>query len=169
MMTRAQFKDVLAHMLGGRAAEELIFNELSTGASDDIKRATDLAHKMITEYGMSEKLGPRTFGNKQEMVFLGREISEQRDYGDKIANLIDEEVHGLIQQANETAKNILVENQPKLKAIAEKLISLETLEGEELEKLFDGHKPAKPKSTAKSGAKAKETKKTDKKAVPTDG
>jgi len=169
MMTRAQFKDVMAHMLGGRAAEELIFKELSTGASDDIKRATDLAHKMITEYGMSEKLGPRTFGNKQEMVFLGREISEQRDYGDKIANLIDEEVHSLIEQANETAKKILVENQPKLKAIAEKLISMETLEGDELEKLFNGKKPTKAKGVAEPGTKAKKAKKAGKKAVATDG
>ena len=165
LMTRAQFKDVLAHMLGGRVAEEIIFNELSTGASDDIKRATDIAHKMITEYGMSEKLGPRTFGNKQEMVFLGREISEQRDYGDKIANLIDEEVHELIEQAYETAKKILLENQEKLKEIAEKLISLETLEGEDLEKLFKGLAPAGEEADSEAPAKTEKKKK----AAPKDG
>jgi cell division protease FtsH len=96
LMTRSQFKAMLATLLGGYVAEELIFNELSTGASDDIRRATDLAHKMVTSYGMSDLLGPRTFGNKEEMIFLGREISEQRDYGDKIANMIDDEVHQII-------------------------------------------------------------------------
>jgi cell division protease FtsH len=89
LMTRSQFQDMLSTLLGGRIAEELTFGEISTGASDDIRRATDLAHKMVTDYGMSDKLGTRTFGNKQEMVFLGREISEQRDYGDDIANIID--------------------------------------------------------------------------------
>ena len=120
---------------------------------------------MITEYGMSEKLGPRTFGNKQEMVFLGREISEQRDYGDKIANLIDEEVHELIEQAYETAKKILLENQEKLKEIAEKLISLETLEGEDLEKLFNGLAPAGEEADSEAPAKTEKKKK----AAPKDG
>ena len=136
LLTRSQFRDMLATLLGGHGAEELVFGELSTGASDDIKRATDLAHKMVTEFGMSDKLGPRTFGNKQEMVFLGREIAEQRDYGDKIADLIDEEVHDIIQKAYQTAKEILGENKPRLKYIAEKLVAQETLEGEELEAVF---------------------------------
>ncbi len=158
LMTRAQFEDVLAHMLGGRVAEELIFNELSTGASDDIKRATDIAHKMVTEYGMSDKLGTRTFGNKQEMVFLGREISEQRDYGDKVANLIDEEVRAIIQQAYETAKDILTKNKDKLVSIAEKLIEQETLEGEALEAAFEGKSiKAKPKKSAKAIKPARAT------------
>ncbi|GAJ09464.1 unnamed protein product, partial [marine sediment metagenome] len=88
----SQFNDELSALLGGRTAEELIFNEVTTGASDDIKRATELARKMVTDFGMSDKLGPRTFGDKQEMVFLGREISEQKDYGDKVADTIDEEI-----------------------------------------------------------------------------
>jgi cell division protease FtsH len=146
LMTRSQFRDMLATLLGGHGAEELIFGELSTGASDDIKRATDLAHKMVTEYGMSDKLGPRTFGNKQEMVFLGREISEQRDYGDKIADLIDDEVHTIINQAYETAKSILVKNKARLKYIAEKLVAQETLEGEELEAIFTQPMSAKPRA-----------------------
>jgi cell division protease FtsH len=141
LKTRLQFEDELATLMGGRVAEELIFSEMSTGASHDIKIATDEAHKMVTEYGMSDKLGPRTFGNKQEMVFLGREISEQRDYGDTIANLIDEEVHSLIQQAYQTAKKILVQNKQKLTSIAENLIAQETLEGEVLEKLFNEDMP----------------------------
>jgi cell division protease FtsH len=141
MWTRAQFNDELASTLGGRAAEELTFNEITTGAQDDIKRATEWAHKMVTDFGMSDKLGPRTFGDKQEMVFLGREISEQKDYGDKIADAIDEEVNKIIQHAYEIARGILTENKPQLIRIAQKLIAEETLEGEELDALFNETTP----------------------------
>jgi len=134
--TRSQFKDELAMLLGGRVAEELIFNDLTTGAQNDIKIATALARKMVTDYGMSDKLGPRTFGDKQELVFLGREISEQRDYSEKVAQQIDDEVHELIQHADTAAKRILTENKQRLINIAEKLVAKETLEGEELEALF---------------------------------
>jgi len=136
MYTSPQLNDRLATLLGGRTAEELILNEVSTGAQDDIKRATELAHKMVTDFGMSDKLGPRTFGNKQEMVFLGREISEQKDYGDKVADAIDEEVSKIIRNAHRVAKRVLTENKLILKRIAEALISKETLEGDELEALF---------------------------------
>ena len=136
LLTRSQFKDMLATLLGGRIAEEIVFDEISTGAANDIRRATDLAHKMVTDYGMSDKLGARTFGNKQEMVFLGREIAEQRDYGDEIANLIDEEVHNIIQTAYKTAKDILLKNRDRLTHIAQVLMDKETIEPDELEKLF---------------------------------
>jgi cell division protease FtsH len=136
LLTRSQFKDMLATLLGGRIAEELVFGEISTGASDDIRRATDLAHKMVTDYGMSDKLGTRTFGNKHEMVFLGREISEQRDYGDDIANIIDEEVHNIVQTAYNTAREILANNRDRLTHIAQRLMAKETIEPDELEKLF---------------------------------
>ncbi len=152
LLTRSQFRDMLATLLGGHGAEQLVFGELSTGASDDIKRATELAHKMVTEFGMSDKLGPRTFGNKQEMVFLGREISEQRDYGDKIADLIDEEVHNIIQQSYETAKKILDKNKAKLTHIAKRLIARESLEGEELEAVFNELKPTRRPKAAKAPA-----------------
>ena len=148
MWSRAQFNDELAAILGGRAAEELIFNEITTGAQDDIKRATEWARKMVTDFGMSDKLGPRTFGDKQEMVFLGREISEQKDYGDKIADAIDEEVNKIIQHAYEVAKKILTANKPKLVQIAEKLIAQETIEGEELETLFSETTTKAPPETS---------------------
>ncbi|MEE8194015.1 MAG: ATP-dependent zinc metalloprotease FtsH [Dehalococcoidales bacterium] len=156
LLTRSQFRDMLATLLGGHSAEQLVFGELSTGASDDIKRATELAHKMVTEFGMSDKLGPRTFGNKQEMVFLGREITEQRDYGDKIADLIDEEVHNIIQQSYETAKKILGKNKAKLTHIAKRLIARESLEGEELEAVFNELKlkPTRRPKAAKAPAAA---------------
>lgn len=136
LLTRSQFKDMMATLLGGRIAEEIIFGEISTGASDDIRRATELAHKMVTEYGMSDKVGIRTFGNRQEMVFLGREISEQRDYGDEIANIIDEEVNNILQTAYNTAREILINNKDRLIHIAQRLIAKETIESDELEKLF---------------------------------
>jgi cell division protease FtsH len=157
LKTRLQFEDELSTLMGGRVAEELVFNEMSTGASHDIKIATDAAHKMVTEYGMSDKLGPRTFGNKQEMVFLGREISEQRDYGDKIADLIDEEVHNIIQQAHETARDILSKNKQKLTSLAEKLIARETLEGKELEAIFNEIVPAPQPEPTKATAKKSAT------------
>lgn len=134
--TRSYYNDELAMLMGGRIAEELIFNEKSTGAQSDIKEATDLAHKMVTDFGMSDRLGPRTFGDKQELIFLGREISEQKDYGDKIANTIDEEVNKIIANAQAVARKILTENKAKLIQIAQRLIVIETLEGEELEALF---------------------------------
>jgi len=136
LMTRAQFKDMLATLLGGHTAEELIFHEMTTGAQNDIEQATKIARAMVTNFGMSDKLGPRTFGRKEEMVFLGREISEQRDYSDKIAEQIDDEVYSIIQQARETAKEILAKSKSKLVLLAEKLIAQETLEGEELEAVF---------------------------------
>lgn len=134
--TRSQFMDELASAMGGRAAEKLIFNEVSTGAQSDIKQATEWARRMVTDYGMSDKLGPRTFGDKQELIFLGKEISEQKDYGDKIANLIDDEVNRIIQDAYTVANNVLTENKPKLIRLAKTLITKETLEGEALETLF---------------------------------
>ena len=147
MMTRAQFKDMLATLLGGHTAEEIIFNEITTGSQNDIEQATKLARKMITDFGMSEKLGPRTFGHKEELVFLGREISEQRDYSDKVAEQIDDEVRDIIQHAHETAKKILTENRPKLVQIAEQLINQETIEGEELETLFNESGTPPPPAT----------------------
>jgi len=141
LWTRSQFNDRLAMSLGGRVAEEISFGEVTTGAQSDLEEATKLARKMVTEYGMSDKLGPRTFGQRQELVFLGREISEQRDYSDKIAQDIDEEVHNIIQRAYNTAKKILTEHKAKLKEIAEQLIARETLEEEYLKKLFEGLTP----------------------------
>ncbi len=137
LLTRGQIKDMLATFLGGHVAEELTFGEISTGSENDIKRATDLARKMVTDFGMSEKLGPRTFGDKQDMVFLGREISEQRDYGDKVADEIDSEVNRLIQEAYATCRRLLTENKETLVFIAEKLVTAETLEGAELAAAFD--------------------------------
>ena len=137
LVSRAQLRDMLAVFLGGIAAEELVFNEMTTGSGNDIERATKIARKMVTEYGMSSTLGPRTFGHKEELVFLGREISEQRNYGDKIADKIDSEVDTLIEAAHQSAVKILTERRAKLEQFARRLIAEETIEGDTLEKLFN--------------------------------
>lgn len=146
--TRSQLRDMLATLLAGHTAEELIFNEITTGPQADIEEATKLARRMVTDFGMSETLGPRTFGHKEEMVFLGREISEQRDYSEKVARQIDDEVHRIINQAHEEAKKILTENKPILVRVAEKLLIQETLEGEELDALFNEPLPSPLPGTA---------------------
>ena len=141
LWTRSQFDDKLAVTMGGHAAEEIAFGEASTGAQNDLEEATKLARKMVTQFGMSDELGPRTFGQRQELVFLGREISEQRDYSENIARKIDDEVQNIIQRTHNTARRILSENKSKLKQIAEQLIIKETLEKPDLDKLFDGLAP----------------------------
>ncbi len=152
-MMRSYIKESLAMALGGRAAEELIFGEITTGAQMDIKQATTWARRMVTDFGMSDKLGPRTFGDKQELVFLGREISEQRDYSEKTANTIDREVDAIIKEAHDTATKILTDNKAKLIEIAQKLITEETLEGEELDQLF-GKPKVPPRKRTKVSAPA---------------
>jgi cell division protease FtsH len=136
LWTRSQFEDILAVSLAGRTAEEIAFDEVSTGAQNDLEQATKLARKMVTEYGMSDKLGPRTFGKREELVFLGREITEQRNYSEKVAVQIDEEVQGLIQRAHETARKILADHKQRLKLIAERLISVETIDEDVFEALM---------------------------------
>ncbi|MFA5611246.1 MAG: ATP-dependent zinc metalloprotease FtsH [Anaerolineaceae bacterium] len=126
----------LATMLGGRAAEEIMFNDITSGASNDLDRVTKLARRMVTRLGMSEKLGPMVYGQKEELVFLGREISEQRDYSERVAQTIDEEVHNLVDSSYTTAKEILVKYKEKMIEIAEKLLEVETLSKEEFEELF---------------------------------
>lgn len=126
----------MSTMLGGRAAEEIMFSDITSGASNDIERVTKLARRMVTRLGMSDKLGPMVYGQKEELVFLGREISEQRDYSELVAQTIDEEVHDLVESAYNTAKSILVQYKDKLIEISEKLLEVETLSKEEFEQLF---------------------------------
>lgn len=142
LWTRSQFEDMLAAALGGRIAEEITFSEITTGASNDLENATNIARQMITQYGMSDTLGPRTFGRREQMVFLGREISEQRDYSDHVAEQIDAEVHSFIQRGYSRAKEILLHKQAKLVQIAKYLMLNETVEGEALASLMESEPPA---------------------------
>ncbi|GBD22111.1 ATP-dependent zinc metalloprotease FtsH [bacterium HR28] len=139
--TKKQFEAQLAVFMAGLVAEELVFQEISTGAANDIERATTLARRMVTEFGMSERLGPLAFGRKEELIFLGREIAEQRNYSDQVAYEIDQEVRRLIDQAYQTAKNILMQHMDKLEKIATLLVEKETIEGHEIEALFDEPRP----------------------------
>jgi cell division protease FtsH len=148
LMTRSQFTDMIAALLAGQSAEELIFKETTTGAQNDLEESTKLARKMVTSYGMSQKLGPRTFGHKEETVFLGREITEQRDYSEKVAQEIDEEVYSIIQDAHDEVKRLLTKNKKRLVHVAEKILTEETLEGEALELAFTEPISAKAKAKA---------------------
>ena len=141
LWTKRQFEDMLAAALGGRVAEEVVFNETTTGASNDLEQATNIAKTMVTRYGMSEKLGPRTFGKREELVFLGKEIAEQRDYSDSIAETIDDEVHTIIDTAYKTAVRLITDHKNKLAQLSKYLIDNETIEDEELNKLFDSPAP----------------------------
>lgn len=134
--SRAEFLDDIAVFLGGHTAELDIFKDITTGASDDLKRATRLARDLITRFGMSEKLGPRTFGEREEMVFLGKEIREQRDYSEAVAEQIDQEVSQLINNAQKTAQKIITDHKDKLEAIVKELLEKETIEREQFEALF---------------------------------
>jgi cell division protease FtsH len=137
LWTRSQFEAMLAVALGGRTAEEIVFGEVTTGASNDLEHATRLARAMVTRYGMSQRLGPRVYGKREELVFLGKEIAEQRDYSPRTEELIDEEVNALLSQAKGRAEAILRSHRAKLDQIARYLMQYETVEGEDLERLFN--------------------------------
>ena len=154
LWSKAQFKDMLAVSMGGRVAEEIIFVDVTTGASNDLSNATNIARQMVTRYGMSDKLGPRTFGKREELVFLGREITEQRDYSDRIAEDIDTEVHLLVDEAYSAARDTLLENNDKLHQIAQYLIKHETVEGDQLLELFDSEAPVPERATPAAAATA---------------
>ncbi len=135
MHSKAYFLDQLAVLLAGHATEKNIFGDITTGATSDLKRATKLARSLVVEYGMSEKMGPRTFGEKEELIFLGREISEQRDYSEKTAEAIDKEVGLFITGAYKVACGIIKKEKNKLEKVAQQLLEKETLEREEFEEL----------------------------------
>ncbi|MBI4449649.1 ATP-dependent zinc metalloprotease FtsH [Candidatus Uhrbacteria bacterium] len=139
--TRAEFLDDLAMMLGGYVAEREVFgpDRMTTGASSDLRQATRLARRIVTEFGMSERLGPRTFGEHEELIFLGREITEQRDYSEKIAEDIDAEIDQLIRTARERAEGIVRGKREKLNEIAERLLADEVIEQDAFEAMFDEH------------------------------
>jgi cell division protease FtsH len=136
LWTKSQFEDTLVMMLGGRVAEETVFGEITTGAENDIERATQMARRMVTEYGMSTRIGPVAMGHKEELVFLGREIGEQKNYSEKSAEAIDDEIRGLISTAYNRAREILSAHRAILDRLSGALMREETIEGEALEKCF---------------------------------
>lgn len=139
---REYLVDRLKVLMGGRCAEEIALNHLTTGAGNDIERATDLARKMVTEWGMSDRLGPLAFGKKDEQIFLGREIAKHKDYSEKTAVEIDDEVKLIVTQAYESAKQLLIENKDLLEALAQALLERETIEGGDLDAIIEAARPS---------------------------
>jgi cell division protease FtsH len=133
----------LVGLLGGRVAEELVFDDITSGASNDIERVTQMARMMVTRLGMSPELGLMTYGQKEELIFLGREISEQRDYSEAVAEKIDAEVRRLVDDSYKMTKKLLTKYRRELDAVAEKLLEVETLTREEFESIFPPPFPKK--------------------------
>jgi cell division protease FtsH len=138
LTTRAELTDTMAMTLGGRAAEEIVFGEITTGASNDLEKVTETAKQMVMRYGMSERLGPRVFGHDRSMPFLGREFSSEPDYSDEIAREIDDEIRRVVEEAHQTARDLLTERRDALDRISKVLLERETIEASEFERLLAG-------------------------------
>jgi cell division protease FtsH len=136
LMSRSKFLDDLAAMLAGRAAEEVVFGEITTGAQNDLQRSTKLARKMVTEYGMSNILGPQTYGDKDELIFLGREISESKNYSDEVAAKIDKEIYSIINNAYQLAKKTIIANKKILQKLTDDLLKKEVINEDEFLAFF---------------------------------
>jgi len=147
---------MLVHLLGGRAAEEVVMKELTTGAGNDIERATNLARKMVCEWGMSDKLGPLTFGKKDEEIFLGREIAKHQDFSNETAQIIDSEIKAIVIDASEKAKKLVDKHIDKLHDLAKALLEREILDGNEIDKVLNGEElqPLKNSRTKSNGARS---------------
>ncbi|MBI5409676.1 MAG: ATP-dependent metallopeptidase FtsH/Yme1/Tma family protein [Nitrospirae bacterium] len=150
--SRGYILNTLAVLLGGRAAEEIALGHMTTGAGNDLQRATDLARKMVCEWGMSDKLGPLTFGRREEQIFLGKEITRHKDYSEKTAEEIDEDVKAIIKERYEYAKHLLIENKTSLLKLAQALLDKETLDGPEIEAIIRGTDGDMPKTEAEKDA-----------------
>ena len=138
--SKKQLEDRLCHAMGGRAAELLVFEHLTTGAAGDLEQATNVARSMVTRFGMSDKLGPLTFGKREDMIFLGKEITSSKDYSEQTAVLVDTEVRGIVEKAHEQALRLLRENLDKLHLLAKTLLERETIDGDQMNRLLHGEK-----------------------------
>ena len=141
MRSRVELMDGLAKNLGGRAAEELVFKEVTTGAEDDLNKTTDTAKRMVTRWGMSEKLGPRTFGRDSSQPFLGRDFGHEADYSEEIAREIDDEIRRIVERAHERAVEVLTEHIDELQQMSQILIQYETFDRDQFERLLTGESP----------------------------
>ena len=135
-MARKKLQADIVGLLGGRAAEEIVFDDITSGASNDLERVTRMARAMVTRLGMSNQLGPMVYGQKEELIFLGREISEQRDYSESVAEEIDAEVRRLVSESYDKARELLLLYRDKLDAVAKRLLEVETISQEEFEAIF---------------------------------
>jgi len=170
LVSKGKYEHDLAFALGGRTAEELVFGDVTTGAENDLSRVTKLARDMVTRYGMSENLGPMTFGQKEELVFLGKEIGEQRNYSEAVAEEIDNEVRHIVQEAHKKATDVLSKHREELDRIAETLMDVETLNATEFAALFEGtgsETPEPSESTPPPGSEQPVNKKAPERGKPT--
>ena len=138
LTTRAELADTMAMTLGGRAAEEIVFSEITTGASNDLEKVTETAKQMVMRFGMSERLGPRVFGHNRGQPFLGREFSSEPDYSDEIAREIDDEIRRVVEEAHQSAKDILSQRRDRLETLSKLLLERETIDAKEFVQLIDG-------------------------------
>jgi cell division protease FtsH len=141
LVSKQELKQQITGIMGGRAAEEIVFGDVTSGAENDIQRATQMARRMVTQWGMSEKLGTVTMGHKEELVFLGRDLGEQRNFSEEVAQLIDEEVRSMIKEACETAKGILTEHRASMELIVQRLRIEETIDAAQLDAILVGPQP----------------------------
>ncbi len=165
LTTRAELGDTMAMTLGGRAAEEIVFSEVTTGASNDLEKVTQTAKQMVMRFGMSDKLGPRVFGHDHGQPFLGREFSAEPDYSDDIAREIDDEVRRIVEEAHQSARDVLEQKRSELDHVSEILLRRETIEREQFIQLLDGEneeqvfgrdEPIVPQPTLPAGGEEKE-------------
>src|SRR5437879_580881 len=154
LVSRDELYDQIAGIMGGRVAEEIVFNDITSGAENDIQRATQLARRTLTQWGMSDKLGTETLANKEELVFLGRDLGEQRNYSEEIAAVIDEEIRSIINHGYQTARTILTQQRGKMDAVVERLKIVETIDGKELDEILASEEPSAPAAAAGSSGAA---------------
>ena len=150
LVSRDELMDQIAGIMGGRVAEEIVFGDITSGAENDIQRATQIARRMVTQWGMSEKLGTVTMGHKEELVFLGRDLGEQRNYSEEIAAIIDEEIRSIVDHGYQTAKGVLSKSRTKMDAVVERLKVVETIDGKELDEILAREEPAQPAAASSS-------------------
>ncbi len=152
LISRDELMDQIAGIMGGRVAEEIVFGDITSGAENDIQRATQMARRMVTQWGMSEKVGTVTMGHKEELVFLGRDLGEQRTYSEEVAAVIDEEIRSIINHGYQTAKTILTRQRAKMDAVVERLKEVETIDGKELDDILAREEPEAPAAASSSAS-----------------
>ena len=152
LVSRDELMDQIAGIMGGRVAEEIVFGDITSGAENDIQRATQIARRMVTQWGMSEKLGTVTMGHKEELVFLGRDLGEQRNYSEEIAAIIDEEIRSIVDHGYQTVKAVLTKSRTKMDAVVERLKVVETIDGKELDEIIAREEPQQPAAASSTAS-----------------
>src|SRR5881398_1322857 len=150
LVSRNELMDQIAGIMGGRVAEEIVFGDVTSGAENDIQKATQIARRMVTQWGMSEKLGTVQMGHREELVFLGRDLGEQRTYSEEVAAIIDEEIRSIVDHGDQTAKSVLTKSRTKMDAVVERLKIVETIDGKELDQILAREEPAQPAAASSS-------------------